>query len=730
MEHEVETSKSPEGRRIRRRGEAPASATPTQHPLLDLQQQAGNHAMQQRLNGGVIQAKLSISQPGDPAEQQADAMADHIMRSHAGAEAAACSCSEGEGEMCDECRQKAGLMRKSSDGGASSSPSGAGVLGAIRRSPGHPLDAGTRAFFEPRFGRDFSGVRVHTDTSAAASARSIRAHAYTAGEHLVFDTGQFAPETEAGRRLLAHELAHVAQQTDGTAATIHRQLDAKLNITMTPEYARGLSSSELASQEIAIADYLDDLDGDDPEWDAVAENLNVLRAEKNRRAKEAANGGQGGSFQYLQVQVLTPQQYAAMTGVSADQLPEGEYVSAAAVPGTAMGMMTPGLHGLPGPASSSAMSSSAPASAGPASVGPIDASSPAGRVVAFGRANMPYMDVAETNTGLMSINIQDQITLGRSLGLGRGMPPGMPYFPSGPDMEQTFLNPARPGGLDPMFSGVMTQEALEGEAAGTIHFDMRDVDLTPPLSQGQQPGFSLEDFHSSSEARQGIAYLASTGPGERNATIVIQHEEGVSVITPESNTVQGDPLPERLASRVPNINNTPEPPGGVGGVGDVGGGLEVPPATGAMGWRVGAGFIRAGGVILMVYGAFKSYERIEEATPEERPIVEAEEAGSWTGGIIGNVVGSALAGATVCAETGPGAFVCALAFGIVGGITGSVIGKSLAHDLAESLRMTPAEFANTATLMFGTMQEKQAMCQLRDIENTDPDSYDPLCNGL
>jgi peptidoglycan hydrolase-like protein with peptidoglycan-binding domain len=80
------------------------------------------------------------------------------------------------------------------------------------RSPGQPLDAATRAFMEPRFGHDFSGVRVHTDNRAAESAQAVNALAYTAGNNVVFGAGQFAPQTHSGKRLMAHELAHVVQQ--------------------------------------------------------------------------------------------------------------------------------------------------------------------------------------------------------------------------------------------------------------------------------------------------------------------------------------------------------------------------------------------------------------------------------------------------------------------------------------------------------------------------------------
>lgn len=85
----------------------------------------------------------------------------------------------------------------------------------VLRSPGQPLDSATRAYMEPRFGHDFSGVRVHTDTQAAESARAVNALAYTIGRNVVFGAGQYAPGTTAGQRLLAHELAHVVQQREG-----------------------------------------------------------------------------------------------------------------------------------------------------------------------------------------------------------------------------------------------------------------------------------------------------------------------------------------------------------------------------------------------------------------------------------------------------------------------------------------------------------------------------------
>jgi len=84
------------------------------------------------------------------------------------------------------------------------------------RSQGQLLDTDTRAYFEPRYGHDFSRVRVHADRQASEAARAVDAAAYTVGSQIVFAEGRYQPRTAAGRRLLAHELAHVAQQRNAS----------------------------------------------------------------------------------------------------------------------------------------------------------------------------------------------------------------------------------------------------------------------------------------------------------------------------------------------------------------------------------------------------------------------------------------------------------------------------------------------------------------------------------
>jgi hypothetical protein len=85
----------------------------------------------------------------------------------------------------------------------------------VIRSEGSPLDSDTQSEMETRLGHDFGDVRVHTDSQASASAKSVQAHAYTVGNHVVFGEGTYQPSSDQGKRTLAHELTHVVQQRSG-----------------------------------------------------------------------------------------------------------------------------------------------------------------------------------------------------------------------------------------------------------------------------------------------------------------------------------------------------------------------------------------------------------------------------------------------------------------------------------------------------------------------------------
>src|SRR4028119_1688053 len=116
------------------------------------------------------------------------------------------------GKECTECQKKRSPLQRRSTNQAEPSevPS---IVHEVLRSPGQSLDTNTRTFMESRFGQDFSQVRVHTDTEAAASAQAVNALAYTVGNNVVFGAGQYPSRTHSGQLLMAHELTHVVQQS-------------------------------------------------------------------------------------------------------------------------------------------------------------------------------------------------------------------------------------------------------------------------------------------------------------------------------------------------------------------------------------------------------------------------------------------------------------------------------------------------------------------------------------
>jgi hypothetical protein len=129
----------------------------------------------------------------------------------------ACGATPGLDGECAECRgNRLTLQRRPVDqADLSAAPP---IVHDVLNSPGQPLDANARAFMEPHFGHDFSRVRVHADTKAAESARAVNAVAYTVGRDIVFGTGQYAPHSARGQRVLAHELTHVVQQDRGVSS--------------------------------------------------------------------------------------------------------------------------------------------------------------------------------------------------------------------------------------------------------------------------------------------------------------------------------------------------------------------------------------------------------------------------------------------------------------------------------------------------------------------------------
>lgn len=210
---------------------------------------AGNQAIQAMLRGGWLRPKLELGAPDDPEEREADATAERVLRMPEGA---CCSSCAGGGACGDET-----LRRKPSAAAASHPRPSGGLERQMRRltAGGEVLSPGLRGFFEPRLGRDLGAVRIHRGHEAQRAAGSIRARAFTVGQHVGFGAGQWAPDTDEGRRLLAHELAHTGQaaravRRDGPVPPDAAGVTAAANVVIDAleGYTSGTDSENILAQ--------------------------------------------------------------------------------------------------------------------------------------------------------------------------------------------------------------------------------------------------------------------------------------------------------------------------------------------------------------------------------------------------------------------------------------------------------------------------------------------------
>jgi hypothetical protein len=203
---------------------SPAAKSPD-NAVLRLQQTIGNRGVRRLLGRPSLQSKLTVSHPGDVYERQADRVADAVMRMTDRNDVERVQKpGSGPGEQISRQPQEEKewdsalpLQRKPAGGAASGVSPGVESSIISRGSGGQPLPDAVRDFFEPRFGQDFSDVRVHTGSKSARSARELDARAFTVGRNIVMGAGQYSPGTSDGRQLLAHELTHVIQQRSNTA---------------------------------------------------------------------------------------------------------------------------------------------------------------------------------------------------------------------------------------------------------------------------------------------------------------------------------------------------------------------------------------------------------------------------------------------------------------------------------------------------------------------------------
>src|SRR6185295_5189390 len=224
-----------------KQGAAKAHAEPDNHAttegvrdiatgLLDMQRTHGNRYVNRLLNTGLLQAKLTVSDPGDQCERQADRVAEvsertyesHVYRACAQCEEQPQRQAEGketaqlqalkEEEKTTAYQDEVVLRRSEAASGLEVSGDWEARLQALRGG-GRPLDGEARSTMESAFGEDFGGVRIHTNPEADVLNVALSARAFTTGQDIFFRHGEYDSKSSAGQELLAHELTHVIQQS-------------------------------------------------------------------------------------------------------------------------------------------------------------------------------------------------------------------------------------------------------------------------------------------------------------------------------------------------------------------------------------------------------------------------------------------------------------------------------------------------------------------------------------
>ncbi|MCY7272246.1 MAG: DUF4157 domain-containing protein [Phormidesmis sp. CAN_BIN44] len=218
----------------------------------------------------LLQTKLKISEPGDRYEQEADRVADEVMRMPEPTSQRQMEPEEVEEERMIQRKAIANqitplvqrqvlpemeeeeeevIQTKTIDNQVSpstptrESSEAPPSVHKVLSSPGQPLDPVIRAFMEPRFDHDFSRVRIYSGGAAEQSAREVNANAYTAGHNIVFGAGEFAPGTQEGRRLIAHELTHVVQQSGAEGIRVGQSNEKRGTSPISPELTHVLQQN-------------------------------------------------------------------------------------------------------------------------------------------------------------------------------------------------------------------------------------------------------------------------------------------------------------------------------------------------------------------------------------------------------------------------------------------------------------------------------------------------------
>jgi hypothetical protein len=293
-------------------GRPPAAARDSES-IARVQGLAGNMAIGRALAADGIRPKLTVSQPGDPEEAEADRIADAVVSQSPlpgiSRKCAACA----SGQPCGRCEEETAHMKHADGAAAAPRPATVGRALEAVRGGGDPLPRDVRTAFEPHFPHDLAAVRIHTDPASGVAARGLNARAFTIGDRIAFAPGEFRPYDVEGQRLLAHELVHVAQ---GSGAAVRRDTaeanpDTRASQTRQPPASSHADTLSPRAEDLIAARYPHLMRVLLPEhlkavqdvinWRLQSQKLNQEITDFDRQEREQAEreGMSGDSYRYL-----------------------------------------------------------------------------------------------------------------------------------------------------------------------------------------------------------------------------------------------------------------------------------------------------------------------------------------------------------------------------------------------------------------------------------------------
>lgn len=541
--------------------------------------------------------------------------------------------------------QSGSTVNRNENGHDTEPPRTGPAVSAELRTPGVPLPAADRAYFEPRLGYDLSTVRLHTGDGAAAATKEVGAQAFTYGNDVVLGNGRCLPGNTSGRRLLAHELAHVVQQT---SPVIRRQACEDPD-----ETARG----------------------------ALPELL-------------AARGFVGPPNAQVSVEKLTYEQFEAMTGVPAARLQERTFI------GTDR-LRDLGTKGNVSPwTPDEAIGPASPAALGTSSL-PI-ALAPDNCVGVLG--TRPHVSVfAKVNGKVTVVGFRGDIFTHAAADILPGEL-GMRF--------KIALNVGVEGAMrgDRLFAMMGEQAVIfrETDAITAQNF----ASYLREVQYGGEYRFTPPDPNSPQASERVLARRIFRVLGETQAAMCTARNCG-TVPLREIQYVLGTTMTRggvdlttgRTASgeysrhehgRARLMWEYMKDPDLSRGRSNLAFSVMTPAAAKAV------GYIRVGGVIMLLYGGYATGRRLWTARDsEEFPLVAAQETLSWTGGILGSAAGAAAVSSMICAPTGPVTMVCTVG-GFLGGLLVGAAGATLgALILPVAIRFADATVETMVSLLTG-----------------------------